>query len=119
MKKILAILLAVLIFTPSAESAPRTHGVTGTATTTNSSVTFPFHPTQVCIINRSATEPLYYDWTDGVATTASGSSNHYVAISSQQCWEFSPNTSPTDTFSVGLITAATTALYAINGTRHN
>lgn len=120
MKRLILAALILFLFIPKVESSgPRTFGKKGTATTTNATITLPFHPIMICIRNDDATNGLYIDWTDGVATAVDESSNLYLAPGEGNCYTFVSNKSPFETFNVGVLSAAATAAYHINASRGN
>lgn len=100
-------------------AGPRTYGKKGTATTTNATITVPFHPVMICLRNDDATNGLYVDWTDGVAVAADALTNIYLAPGEGNCYTFRNTVSPNRTFEVGVITASATAAYHFNCSRDN
>ncbi len=115
-KKLIQIGLFLLLAN-EVSAGPQSYGKKGTATTTNATVSLPFHPIMFCIRNDDATNGLYFDWFDGVATTADASSNLYLAPGEGQCYTFLSSIGNNNTFDVGVITAAATAAYHFNATR--
>ena len=118
MRKALVLFLILLAGEASA-AGPRAYGKKGSATTTNATVTLPFHPIMICIRNDDATNGLYVDWSDGVATAADESTNLYFAPGEANCYSFNPNKAPFETFAVGVLASAATAAYHINASRGN
>lgn len=115
-----AILMLVLVFwIPAEADGPRTFGKKGTATTTNATITAPFHPVMICVRNDDATNGLYVDWTDGVATTGDESTNLYLAPGEGNCYTFVSNISPNRSFNVGVLAAAATTAFHFNMSRGN
>lgn len=118
MRRLLAILLFVSI-PINLFAGPRSYGKSGTATTTNATVTLPFHPVLVCVANDSTSIAIKIDYRDGIATLADESTNQTINAGETYCWTFVPNISPSNTFAIGLITASSTAAYRINASRAN
>lgn len=112
-------LVTLLSASVASTAPPRAFGKKGTATTTNATVTFAFHPVRLCVRNDDATNGLYIDWTDGVATTGDESTNLYLPPATLECYEFSDRKSPNETFTVGTLAAAATTAYHINAYRAN
>lgn len=119
MKRLLLTLLLIITTAVSSSSAPRIYGFKALATTTNQVVTFPWHPTSICVKNDGATNGIYYDWSDGVATSTNNSTNHYLSPGETNCYTFALSTSPFSDFTVGVIAAAATSDFHINAARHN
>jgi hypothetical protein len=114
-RKLTAALL-FLILPIVASAAPRGWGKSGTATTTNATLTAPFAPTDMCISN-DGTADLIFDFTDGVATTADNSTNMTIKQGESFCQEFSEQKAVYSTFTIGVITASGTAAYRIQAWR--
>jgi hypothetical protein len=124
MRRLILVASLLFLFSADAKAAgPRAYGKRGTATGTNATITFPFHPTRLCVINHDAAAGLYFDWTDGVASAVDASSNLFLPpgniASSSQCYEFAANKSPFETFEVGVLSTAAATLYIINAYRAN
>jgi len=115
-KRLLAVFVILTAFVSIGETAHRAWGKTGTATTTNATLTAPFNPAAICVSNTGATNNLFFDYVDGVATTADDSNNILVTPGATICHGWSdPNVS--NTFTIGLIASAATTTYAINATQ--
>lgn len=96
----------------------RAYGKSGTATTTNATITFSFNPISVtaCNDNTAGNPALYIDITDGIATTADGSTN--LIILAAECHTFTlEDKNVSNVFTVGVITASGTAAYRLHGVR--
>lgn len=114
MKKILVVFFVLLLGT--AQAAHKAYGKSGTATTTNAVITFPFNPSSICVSNTGTTNNLYFDYTDGIAVAADDSTNHLVPPGATLCLAWNdPNV--VNEFLVGVITSASTTTYNINGTQ--
>lgn len=111
-------LWTVLLFIAinSYAAGPRTWGKSGTATNVNATLSVKdssgttFTPTAMCFTNTDTAVDYFIDYTDGVATTTDDSSNIKVIHGTTSCFSFNqPN--PTGPFTIGIITAASTAGY--------
>lgn len=116
---LVTILLLALILSPVISfAAPRAYYNSGTATTSNATVTFTFNPASFCIANDEASggTALWFDVTDGVAAATANGTNIKVLAGETFCLSFlDPNV--TNTFTVGVITASSTAAYRMFGIR--
>lgn len=102
----------------SVESAgPQVWGKKGTATTTNAVLTPAFYPTRLCIKNEDATNGIYIDWSDGVATTADNSTNLYIQPGTLYCYEFNERSPSNREITIGIISVAATPAYHIHSYR--
>lgn len=114
MKKL--ILLVLLLALPVYAAGPRSWGKTGTATTTNATLTVggatPFGPTSLCIDNLDTTDDIYVDWSDGVATTTDNSTNIKIIHATGKCFNFS-NPNVLNSFTIGILASANTPAYNI------
>lgn len=123
MKTTAKVLTFILCFMALAETSfaigPRAFGKKGSATTTSAAITVPFHPVIFCIRNDDATNGLYYDWSDGVASTVDESTNLYLPPGVGKCFTFLPNVSPMKSFVVGIRSSAATAEYHFDAMRAN
>lgn len=111
-------LLICLLVAPLTFGFARAYGKSGTATTTNATVTFTFNPVSLtaCNDNTAGNPALYIDFTDGVATTADGSTN--LIILAAECHTFTfEDKNVLNEFTVGVITASGTAAYRLHGVR--
>lgn len=119
LKKLIFLALLLLPAPFSFADGTQSYGKKGTATTTNATVAVPFFPIMFCIRNDDATNGLYFDWFDGVATTADASTNLYLAPGEGNCYSFMNSINPNRIFNIGVITAAATAAYHFNASRGN
>lgn len=111
-RKLVGALSVLLLLTSSVAAAPRYKEKRGTATTTNTAWTSTFNPRYVTVCNDGPTNTLYFDVTDGVATTADDSTNGSLLPTECETLTLSdPNVN--NTFAVGVITSASTTLYRI------
>lgn len=111
MKRIFLLGLILLLAIPGVAS-PRVYGKSGTATTTNATITVPFNPGAVCVLDDSSSIDLYINFT-GVATTADGVGNFIVKNSDgAHCYSLNPK-NVSETFTIGIITSSSTAAYRI------
>lgn len=116
LKKFGSLFLVFLFLGGEAFSAHRAWGKSGTATTTNATLTAPFNPSSICVSNTGTTNNLYFDYTDGVAVAADDSTNHLVPPGVTICLGWNdPNV--VNDFTVGVITSASTTTYNINVTQ--
>lgn len=116
MKRLLNI-IAVLLIPGVLFAAPRIYGAWGTASDTNTMVTFPWHPEAFKICNTDATDELYYDFTDGVAAATSGGTNARLNVGQCEPINFAGK-NPSETFRVGIIAAAGESPdYVVTGVR--
>lgn len=116
-----AILFLSLAFSTNA-AGPRSWNKSGTATTSNATLTVggstPFGPAAVCVSNTGDTNSLYFDWTDGVATTTDNSTNQVVPPSMTICYSnLSKNV--VNVMQIGVITASSTTTYVFNAIAFN
>lgn len=116
---VISLILGSLILVPVVEAAgPRSWGKWGTATTSNAVLTVggsssPFGPANVCVYNSGATNPLYFDWTDGIATIDDDSTNIRVDAGVAVCVDFH-NENVSNVVEVGIITASSTTSYVVS-----
>lgn len=111
-KKALKVLGLILISSLLYAAPPLTWNKSGTATTSNATITAPFNPISVCIKNTGGTNNLWVDWTDGVATTDDDSTNVLFGPGIEYCFDFiSQNVN--DTFTIGVISSASTTTYKV------
>jgi hypothetical protein len=98
------------------EAIHRPWGKSGTATTTNATLTAPNNLSSICVTNTGTTNNLFIDYSDGVATTADDSTNHLISPGATLClgWD---DKNVTNDFTIGVITSASTTTYNINGTQ--
>lgn len=111
-------LLLLLIFTlPVFAIGPRSWSDIGTATVTNSQKTVggssPFGPSAICVEN-TGSNTLYFDWFDGVAVAADGSTNLQVGAGKSLCFSNLPKSTSSSTVIIGFITASSTTTYVVN-----
>lgn len=116
MKRLLALTLLLLAVTAEA-AGPRIWGKSGTASTSNTTVTVgsastPFYPMRLCFSNLDATNNIFFDWTDGVAATTDDSTNLLVSPGEKVCLE-TYNQNVTNVMTIGIIASAATPAYVI------
>lgn len=114
MIRVLVLILILLANTVEA-AGPRVWGKSGTATDTNATLTVggtsSFGPTSLCFENTGATNNIFIDWSDGIATTTDNSTNIKIPPSKGYCFNFE-NDNVMNIFTFGIITsAATTSTY--------
>lgn len=90
----------------------------GTASNVNATVTFTFNPRTFTVCNDEASggTALWIDFTDGVAVASDDSTNIRILAAECHSWTFDSN-NVLDSFTVGVITAAATAAYRMEGAR--
>lgn len=118
-KTLLVVLLLSLIILPlTSFAAPRAYFKTGTASSTNATVTFTFNPASFCVANDETAggTALWFDITDGIAVAADNSTNIKVLAGETVCASLLDK-NVTNAFTVGVITASSTASYRIFGIR--
>lgn len=116
LKSLIVFFVLVFSLAVGASAAPRGYGDRNTATDVNTAVTFAFYPSGFCIENQGTSNELFYDFTDGVATTDdTDSTNIYLAPGKEHCYNTNdPNV--TNTFVIGIIcSSAETTTYAVRG----
>ncbi len=105
-----------ILFLSTALFAARGFGQWGTATGTNTQISFPFYPTEIELCNDdTGTEELFYDVTDGVATTASGSTN--IKVKAGECHHKEFEIRPSTSLKVGVISDGSSVSYRVEGTK--
>lgn len=116
MKKVVGLFLALALAISAEASVRRSYGKSGTASNVNATVTYTFNPLNFWVCNLSTTVDFYVDYTDGVAVAADNSTNLIVSAGTciSESWQ---DNSVTQTFTVGIITAASTAAYNMGGSR--
>lgn len=114
------VLIVAFSHQDEAQSAgPILWGKKGTAAVTNATLTPPFFPTTLCIKNEDATNGIYIDWSDGVASTVDNSTNLYIQPGQLYCYEFNQRSSPSRDIQIGIIAVAATPAYHIHAYRFN
>lgn len=115
MRKILNATLILIILPILAFAVPRAWGKVGTATNSNATLTCPFNPHTLTVCNNEASggTAFFIDFTDGVAATTDNSTNIKIDAATCQSWTFLDQ-NISNTFTIGIITAASTAAYNIN-----
>lgn len=111
-----ALVIFFIFLAGTSQAAHRPWGKSGTATTTNATLTCPFNPSSLCVSNTGGTNNLYFNYDTGVATTADNVGNHLVPPNATICLGWNdPNV--TNEFLIGVITNAATTTYNINATQ--
>lgn len=116
--QITALFLILALFPFLSYAAPRAYFKTGTASSTNATVTFTFNPASFCVANDETAggTALWFDITDGIAVAADNSTNIKVLAGETVCASLLDK-NVTNAFTVGVITASSTASYRIFGIR--
>lgn len=114
MKKILYFTILFFLASLIYAAGPRVWGKSGTATTTNATVTVGgtsiFYPASLCVENTGATNNLFIDWSDGVATATDNSTNILIGPGKSYCFNFD-NPNVLNQMDIGLLAGAATTTY--------
>lgn len=114
--------VALLLLGAQVQAAgPRAWGKSGTATTTNATVTVgaatPFYPASLCVKN-TGSQILYINWVTGVAAAVDDDTNLLIEPAAGYCFNFA-NPNVMNIMTIGLLSASATTTYNIiaTGTR--